>query len=43
MNTIGLDWSDLDSGSSSGCGSVAIGSGNAVVVAVQGLLSCPGD
>lgn len=40
INNIGVDWSDLDGGSSGGCGSVAIGSGNTGVVAVQRLLSC---
>lgn len=34
-----LGWSYLDGGSSGGCGSVAIGTGNTGVVAVQGLLS----
>ncbi len=38
INNIGLDWSDLNGGSSGCCGSVAIGTGNTSVVAVQGLL-----
>ena len=43
IKSIGLDWIYLDGGSSGGCGSIAIGSGDTGVVAVQGLLSCATD
>ena len=42
INSISVDESRLDGGSSSRCGSVAITSGDTSVVAVQGLLSRAG-